>query len=927
MFQIFIANRKKLANFSVLTLFLSILVLVPVNFAASVTTCTVTTSTIEGVRVDSITSLAECTYEIPSGFNNISLVAVGGGGSGGTDAGSGGGGGGVQIRTNLAISAGTSLTVDIGAGGAARTSSNLDGNNGEATVVSWPGNSVTAGAGQGGQRCNFGNSYCRANVGGDSGVGGGNGGKGPFHGYPFRTSVSNTSATLDFTRGETGTPFIIGNTTIRFGGGGGGAIGPYGPNGASGTLDSNAGLGGGGNGETSTVDNTVYVGSGVPNSGGGGGGGMGRSGAGGSGIVLIALLDLGDGSAVSTTCTQGSVTKTQSGREVILTYLAADSANGDCTLTVPNGVFSAHYLVVAGGGGGSSGGGGAGGAISSWRTIRENGTEISGNSSPLTLSPGASVAIRVGRGGAAGIGGNISCWGTCSGITHRTAGQGANSELGSITARGGGRGGQGIAGGTGTLAETQTATAGGSGGGAGFDVSTTTAAAENSQVVGATTYGSSGGTVSNSGGYRAGSGGGGGAGQGGAPRLIYFMGDSANTPTSTTASDRQSTLGGGGRGGAGIYSNIGSFSNIYSAYACGGGGGLNSNLGRADNGAPFSDITTVWTAGGKAGCYNGGQGSNRSTRRSNTASNSNTPSADFNGTSGVNGFGGGGGGTDPEDMSAGRGGDGVVILRLTLPDSRCPYNASTVVTVPLACTARLRITAGDTAASTKSNRTSAVAAAPISYGTDTTTVSIVTNVSGIDTQIEDNKIVVSVSSSTSTLIGGTYPITYRLTNGSLTSDSFLLVTVRDPGQRTQVRVPVDPRDKTVRIPRIVVGNVQAVQVCVSPRTNATYSSEISATLVSNSSGSLADSPSGTNLRIRGTSESITANIGFINLTTSDQRLIKSGVPLVLDINVSNTTTGGNGACDFGTDSTMTLFPLKLTHTRTLNVPLKNGRQP
>ncbi len=185
-----------------------------------------------------------------------------------------------------------------------------------------------------------------------------------------------------------------------------------------------------------------------------------------------------------------------------------------------------------------------------------------------------------------------------------------------------------------------------------------------------------------------------GAGCGGAPRTIFFQGDSNATPTSS--SSNQSSLGGGGNGGEGLYSNIGSFAGIYSAYSCGGGGGINSNLGGTHT------PTIVWGAGGKAGCYSAGKGSNKSTRYNNASANSSTRTNDFNGSSGVDGFGGGGGGTDPEDMVAGRGGDGVVILRFSLPDPRCPNDHSdATVTPPVACIAKIHITAGDTAVSTK----------------------------------------------------------------------------------------------------------------------------------------------------------------------------------------------------------------------------------
>ncbi len=193
---------------------------------------------------------------------------------------------------------------------------------------------------------------------------------------------------------------------------------------------------------------------------------------------------------------------------------------------------------------------------------------------------------------------------------------------------------------------------------------------------------------------------------------------------------------------------------------------------------------------------------------------------------------------------------------------------------------------------------------------------------GLNATIENNKIVTSVTSATSSLIGGTYPITYRLTTDTVTSDSYLLVTVRDPAQKTPVRVPVDPRKKTLRLPKIILGQVRALQVCLTPQGPGGASDTPTVRLASNPGNSIVDTTTLNNLRMRGTSDSITANIGVIDLTTSQSRLLKGGKSVVLDVNVSKTSTGGNGACDFGTDSTMTLYPIGLTQVRKTQVVAK-----
>ena len=53
----------------------------------------------------------------PTGVSTVDYLVVGGGGSGGSDAGGGGGAGGFRTGTGLAVVAGTSYTVTIGAGG------------------------------------------------------------------------------------------------------------------------------------------------------------------------------------------------------------------------------------------------------------------------------------------------------------------------------------------------------------------------------------------------------------------------------------------------------------------------------------------------------------------------------------------------------------------------------------------------------------------------------------------------------------------------------------------------------------------------------------------------------------------------------------------------------------------------------------------
>jgi hypothetical protein len=343
----------------------------------------------------------------------------------------------------------------------------------------------------------------------------------------------------------------------------------------------------------------------------------------------------------------------------------------------------------------------------------------------------------------------------------------------------------------------------------------------------------------------------------------------------------------------------------------------------------WTNMTTneVWqrpiNGGGPGGCLNAGSGSSFTVHPSGGAS----PSS--NATSGLNNFGHGGGGTDPESAVAGRGGNGVVIIRYITEDPNCPndgQNNPDTNSYPIACIAKLKITAGVISDASRIIRSVAVLDSPISYSQPGDSVSLITSITGLEVSIWDNRVLAQVTSSASPLIGGTYPIMYRITSGANTSDSFVLITVRDPAQHTQTRVPVDPRDSSVVLPKIILGQVNALQVCVSPRPSSDYPTLPKVELIQNLGNATVDSPDGKNLRMVGNSASISANIQLIQLTSEQQRLIQNGKSILLSINVSNTEVGGNGSCEFGTDSTMTIFPLKLTQVRSFTLLPKNGRQ-
>jgi hypothetical protein len=210
---------------------------------------------------------------------------------------------------------------------------------------------------------------------------------------------------------------------------------------------------------------------------------------------------------------------------------------------------------------------------------------------------------------------SITVGGGGAGGTGQSVGSnGSNSIFNGVTTIGGGGGAAG--GGN--------AGNGGSGGGGRYDAVGTTFG------TGTSGQGKNGGS-SGFGGYGAG-GGGGGAGAVGGNSVVQSL---------------------GGAGGDGLPETI-TGTSVY--YAGGGGGGVNAN----------SD-TYLTNGGGTGGQGGGGTGS--SYGRTGGVQGANT-----NATNGTANTGGGGGGTDPEDINAGAGGSGIVIIAYL-------FNASTTATL------------------------------------------------------------------------------------------------------------------------------------------------------------------------------------------------------------------------------------------------------
>ena len=611
------------------------------------------------------------------------------------------------------------------------------------------------------------------------------------------------------------------------------------------------------------------------------------------GLSLEPVL-LNDADA-TTVCTSGSVsTDSSQSPLVVVTFTAPASGDGSCTWTVPANVYSVDYVVVAGGGGGASGGGGAGGFATSWRS-RIGATNYSA-STPLSVTPGDDIAVTVGAGGSGGAGGAGRYSGT-AGTLHTTApASGNDSVFGSIRATGGGAGGH-------SLVQSGSGLAGGSSGGAGYDRNqNSVTAAVSTTAVGAQSFGNSGG-ASLAGSFSAGGGGGGAGGVGGNTHTLAAGCNAENCTTSYH---------GGGIGGAGIESDI---TGTWTAFSCGGGGGVNSNTAKVVTGG-----------GGTAGCSTAGKGSSYSALYTNYNTGALANSVTLAqwqaaiGTAGTAGFGGGGGGTDPEDIRGGAGGSGKVILRYRTVDARCPNSTNQTLSSPVACPATAVIQANGASLDTT------VLTAPISFSGTGATLTILTTPTASPTSgnmtasvVNSSQIRVSVPSGSS-LIGGTYPVNYRITasNGA-TSESYLLVTVEDPNQITPIRLPIDPRATALTLPNFPLGDATNVLLCITEQVGDGYSN--AATISSPTVAGVTRETRTRGFSWRGTRTAVQNVVSQIQLTgsTSGARLVPGTGSRIFSVNVSNTANGGNNSCSGGTRSEMEIYPVGLSFLERLIV--------
>jgi len=188
-----------------------------------------------GYCIESYTVAGAFAWTAPTSVTSADVACWGAGGGGGVIAssGGGGGGGGAFASSTVGVTAGTSYTVRVGAGGAEDSSTPAgDSSFGTTTVVADGGvGTIDETAGTGG-------------------------------------TVANSTGDVEFAGGTPG----VGKVTGDVGGGGGGGAGPSGKggNGASGTSYTVGGGGGGGNGGS---DGSGATGGASTNGGAGGNGG------------------------------------------------------------------------------------------------------------------------------------------------------------------------------------------------------------------------------------------------------------------------------------------------------------------------------------------------------------------------------------------------------------------------------------------------------------------------------------------------------------------------------------------------------------------------------------------------------------------------------------------------------------------------------
>jgi hypothetical protein len=239
-------------------------------------------------------------WTVPSNWNNAnnSIEVIGAGGGGGGNGRRGGGGGAYSKSTNVALTAGASVAINVGAAG---TGTGANGGDTYFNGTNCAGSSACAKGGQGGAdhaggqggavsggvgSIKYGGGSAGDNVDGLADGSGGGGAAGP-HGYGVSSGDASTGK-CDVP-GSGGSSGGIGDDNA---GGYGGRFSYFGESqaqsGGNGTeFDASHGSGGGGGGGSDDCSTTVNGGTGGNYGGGGGGGGRGGYGIGGNGLIVI----------------------------------------------------------------------------------------------------------------------------------------------------------------------------------------------------------------------------------------------------------------------------------------------------------------------------------------------------------------------------------------------------------------------------------------------------------------------------------------------------------------------------------------------------------------------------------------------------------------------------------------------------------------
>lgn len=209
------------------------------------------------------------TYTVPAGVTSIKVECIGGGGAGSSikdnsGKGGGGGGGGAYASSIINVTAGTSYTVVVGAGGVGTNGNSPRDNGGNS---SFDATTVVAAGGLGGENNN---------------VGGGSGG-----------AISSSIGTIKYAGGNGGN----GTLAATYSGGGGGAAGTNGAGGAA--LGITPGVGTATYGGSGAAGITAVNNGNLGNTYGGGGSGAltttndnHAGGVGGSGVVIITVASV-----------------------------------------------------------------------------------------------------------------------------------------------------------------------------------------------------------------------------------------------------------------------------------------------------------------------------------------------------------------------------------------------------------------------------------------------------------------------------------------------------------------------------------------------------------------------------------------------------------------------------------------------------------